>query len=99
MPISQREESKAQLVISGKKIYLVTAQIDVSPSALSAKIEDTEDMCKWNTTLTKHEILRVGVTNDKEKYFFLSRRFANRTLNLLYICSSASTTQSPSHTR
>ncbi len=83
MPISQRKERKAQLVISGKKIYLVTAQIDVSPSALSAKIEDTEDMCKWNTTLTKHEILRVGVTNDKEQYFFSQVGSSTARLNLL----------------
>ncbi len=45
----------------GKKIYRVTAKIDISPAALIKQLENTEDLCKWNTTLTQHKILKVNI--------------------------------------
>ncbi len=45
---------------SGKKIFRATATVGVAQSALVRRLEDTEDLCTWNTTLTQHKILKVG---------------------------------------
>jgi len=42
----------------GKRIWRVVAKIDCDAEKLSNKFRDTSDICEWNTTLTKHEILK-----------------------------------------
>ena len=45
---------------SGKKIYRVKAIIPTSAKKLIEALSDTEKLTDWNTTLTKHEILKVN---------------------------------------
>ena len=46
-------------IFLGKKIYRVKAIIPVSPKKLIEALMDTEKLTEWNTTLTKHDILKV----------------------------------------
>jgi len=46
----------------GKKIYRVTAKIDIEPAKLIEYMADTEKITKWNTTLTEHKVLKVCCT-------------------------------------
>ena len=41
----------------GKNIYRVNAVIDVAPEKLIATLKDVSNSTKWNTTLTKCEIV------------------------------------------
>ena len=43
----------------GRKIYRVKAKIPVAAAKLIEAMKDTEKLTEWNTTLTKHEILKV----------------------------------------
>jgi len=49
----------------GKRIWRVVAKIDCDAEKLSNKFRDTSDICEWNTTLTKHEILKK-ITDEVE---------------------------------
>ena len=41
----------------GKKIYRIQAIIDVAPEKLISALKDVSNTTKWNTTLTKFEIV------------------------------------------
>ena len=47
---------------TGRKIYRVTATIDCDATKLGEKLKDTKDLTNWNTTLTKHELMRVKMS-------------------------------------
>ncbi len=44
--------------LSGKKMYRIKVIIDVAPEKLIAKMEKGDDLTSWNTTVTKHEVLK-----------------------------------------
>ena len=52
--------------IIGKKMYKITVTIDVSPEKLIGAFENQKDITKWNTTLSKQEILKQ-FTNSNAK--------------------------------
>ena len=52
--------------IKGKKIYRVKAIIPISPKKLIDAMMDTDHLIEWNTTLTKHEILKVNIDCKKD---------------------------------
>ncbi len=47
------------MLLPGKKIYRVTARIDIAPDKLIYHMKDSEKLCQWNTTITEHKILKV----------------------------------------
>jgi len=55
----------------GKRIWRVVAKIDCDAEKLSNKFRDTSDICEWNTTLTKHEILKT-ITKDVTVSYFVT---------------------------
>jgi hypothetical protein len=52
-------------IFLGKKIYLIKVMIDCPPQKLIDALNGSRDLTSWNTTLTKHEILKD--LNDKVK--------------------------------
>jgi len=59
----EKKNDKGDIICSkkskkGKRIWRVVAKIDCEAEKLSNKMKDTSDICEWNTTLTKHEILK-----------------------------------------
>ena len=42
----------------GKKMYRIKVIIDTSAEKLIAAFENSDDITKWNTTLSKHQILK-----------------------------------------
>jgi len=59
----EKKNDKGDVICSkkskqGKRIWRVVAKIDCDAEKLSNKFRDTSDICEWNTTLTKHEILK-----------------------------------------
>ena len=42
----------------GKKMYRIKVIIDASAEKLIAAFENSDDITKWNTTLSKHQILK-----------------------------------------
>jgi len=56
-------EEKGDIVCSkknkkGKKMYRIKVIIDTSAEKLIAAFENSDDITKWNTTLSKHQILK-----------------------------------------
>merc|ERR1711962_732486 len=59
----EKKNDKGDLVVSrktktGKKIYRVTAVIDIDTKKLANKLADTSDLTNWNKTLVKHELIK-----------------------------------------
>lgn len=52
--------------IIGKKMYKITVTIGVAPEKLIGAFENQKDITKWNTTLSKQEILKQ-FTNSNAK--------------------------------
>merc|ERR1712130_384453 len=42
----------------GRKVWLCTATVNVSPSLLWEKMKDTDNLTSWNTTLTQSKTLK-----------------------------------------
>jgi len=69
----EKKNDKGDIICSkkskqGKRIWRVVAKIDCDAEKLSNKFRDTSDICEWNTTLTKHEILKNVTKNVKIAY-------------------------------
>ena len=43
---------------TGKKIYRIKVIIDCAPEKLMNALENSKDLTQWNTTLTKHEMIK-----------------------------------------
>jgi len=63
----EKKNDKGDLVVSrktksgdgdSKKIYRVTAVIDIDTKKLANKLADTSDLTNWNKTLVKHEMIK-----------------------------------------
>merc|ERR1712062_422177 len=42
----------------GRKVWLCTAKVNVSPDFLWNKIQDTDNVCSWNSTVTQSKVLK-----------------------------------------
>lgn len=44
---------------AGKKMYRIKVVVDVAPEKLINAMETSKNITEWNTTLTKHEVLKA----------------------------------------
>jgi len=59
----EKKNDEGDVVVSkkskkGKKIYRITATLDVDAKKLSDRLAKTDDLTTWNKTLLKHEIIK-----------------------------------------
>ena len=64
----EKKSDNGDVVVSrkskkGRKIYRITAVIDISAKKLADKLSKMDDICDWNKTLMKYQLLRR--INDK----------------------------------
>jgi len=53
---------------NGKRVYRITISVDCPPEKLIKGFEDCKDLTTWNTTLTRHEVLKNLDNGTKVSY-------------------------------
>ena len=76
----EKKNDKGDVVVSrkskkGKKIYRVTAVIDVDAKKLADRLGKMENITEWNTTLLKYQLLKrvnekVTISYQVKKFHF-----------------------------